>query len=73
MEKRARVGKTKREHASGVHGNRFKNREKRVVWQKNIDPRNPGSNPFPVESCNGKKNRYRVTGKKGKSVILKEK
>lgn len=62
-----RLGKTRREHQSGVHQNRFNNRAARVAWQNTTD-KNP---VFPHSACNGKRNRYRITGKEGKTIILK--
>lgn len=47
-----RPGKTAREHASGVHGNRYTNRKARESWQQ--DGRSTNAN-FPLDSCNGKK------------------
>jgi len=66
---RVRHGKTEREHVSGVWRNRFANRAKRRAWQQ--DERFPTAFNFPSESCNGKRNRYRVTGKNGNSVLVK--
>jgi hypothetical protein len=46
-----RVGKTQRDKQSGAWHNRFENRSKRLSWEKGE------SKVFPVETCNGKKNR----------------
>jgi hypothetical protein len=65
---KVRIGKTEKERKSGVHGNRFANRAKRVAWGKDNNATNSG---FPRDACNGKRNRYRVTGKDGASIVLK--
>lgn len=58
-----RIGKTAKDHNSGAHSNRFKNRAARVSWYMNRDA-------FPKTACNGKKNRHRYTGKGNKTVML---
>lgn len=67
-ERTFRAGKTAREHKSGVHENRFRNQEARRIWDN--EPRSSNST-FPSLSCNGKKNRSRITGKGGKTIFLK--
>jgi len=65
-----RPGKTRRDKERGVWGNRFKNRQTRVNWQKGENPdgtRQKSTNDnFPTSSCNGKKNRSQTTAKKRK-------
>lgn len=61
---KVRIGKTAKERASGVHGNRFANMAARVAWQRD-------NGDFPTTACNGKRNRHRITGKEGKAVFLK--
>lgn len=67
-----RPGKTAKDKKSGAWERRFVNASKRVEWQKantkSAAMRHNAS--FPREACNGKKNRYRVTGAEGKSVIV---
>ncbi len=69
QEKIRRPGKTQRDQKSGAHARRIMNQQKRADWYKDQSHNN---NNFPVESCNGKRNRYRVTGKGGASIILKK-
>jgi hypothetical protein len=45
-----RVGKTKRDKASGAWARRFTNRALRVEWQHN-------GGQFPLNVCNGKRSR----------------
>ncbi len=65
--KRVRIGKTARERESGVHENRFANRDLRVSWQHEASGK--AKVAFPATACNGKKNRHRWTGKGGKTVL----
>jgi len=55
---RPRIGKTAKDRKSGATERRLSNRSARTIWQQTYP-----SIGFPRESCNGKKNRYRTTGK----------
>ena len=48
-----RHGKTRKDRSRGVWDNRFNNRDLRVSWQHGH------LNKFPIESCNGKRNRQK--------------
>lgn len=48
-----RIGKTGRDKANNQHGRNRANKDARVAWQKD---RNPKAE-FPLGSCNGKKTR----------------
>lgn len=50
-----RPGKTLRDRRSGATERRLRNRDARISWQH--DHRADNKN-FPVEACNGKRNRY---------------
>jgi len=71
---RPRVGKTNRDKASGAHARRYTNRQVREDWRNAVrnasDTRAASGVPFPYGTCNGKKNRSRVTGIGGSSVSL---
>lgn len=67
-----RFGKTQKDHESGAWANRFRNQEMRESWMNLPQGQRTNSN-FPYEACNGKKNRFRVTGKGGASLILRGK
>ena len=66
-EKRIRRGKTAKDHANGQKHKNAQNKDSRAAWQNDTK----GSS-FPVASCNGKRNRYQVTGKGGETVYLKD-
>ena len=51
----ARPGKTAKDKASGAALRRAANRAKREAWYAD---RNRSDKNFPVETCNGKKNRF---------------
>jgi len=63
----ARIGKTKKDRARGAAHKNEQNRQARAAWQ------NDSKSTFPTSSCNGKKNRYQVTGKDGQTVYVREK
>lgn len=65
-----RIGKTRKDHESGAHARRIANRQARAAWNNSRDSAGK-MDPFPVSACNGKRNRHRVTGKKGETVFLK--
>lgn len=70
MEQRTyRRGKTARDRARGEAQRRAGNRAARVQWQH--DSSGNKNARFPAETCNGKKNRYQVTGKGNQTVRLK--
>lgn len=60
-----RTGKTKRDRENKATERRLANQAARREWQN--DNRSTNAN-FPYDSCNGKKNRYHVTGKGGGHV-----
>lgn len=49
-----RLGKTKKDHQTGAHRNRFANREARNAW---LNDSKSTRADFPYETCNGKKGR----------------
>lgn len=59
-----RKGKTRKDHASGAHGRRFKNRAARNEWCN--DPKRDQNN-FPYEVCNGRRFPTQRTGKGNKT------
>jgi hypothetical protein len=63
---RPRLGKTKKDRANGAAGKNQQNKDMRASWQQD----SKGSK-FPVSACNGKRNRYQVTGKGAATVYLK--
>jgi len=65
-----RKGKTAKDKKTGAWSNRFDNRKMRDNWGNDSKSTN---NTFPREACNGKKNRYRYTGKEGKTVFTGDK
>lgn len=60
-----RLGKTRKDRESGARERNWANKQARASWMGN-----KRSDAFPRMSCNGKKNRYRVTGKGGSEQIL---
>lgn len=68
-ERRVRVGKTKRDIENGQKRKNQENKDSRAMWQK--DSKRTAQN-FPSAACNGKRNRYQVTGPKGETVFLKD-
>lgn len=60
-----RNGKTAKDRANKATERRLANQAARREWQN--DNRSTNAN-FPYDSCNGKKNRYVVTGKGGQPV-----
>ncbi len=72
-----RVGKTARDHKSGAWARRLDNQQARANWGMEVKScaghRQTLGVPFPAHTCNGKKNRYRVTGKQNKTIFLKGK
>lgn len=68
-----RPGKTRRDHMSGAHARRFANRAQRDAYVRRAANEALLSNTlFPFHVCNGKKNRYQVTGKNNKTIVLKK-
>jgi hypothetical protein len=58
-----RPGKTAKDARSGAARRNEENKSKRRDWENERDSRgNP--TPFPLETCNGKKNRYSKVQKK---------
>jgi len=68
--RRIRKGKTNRDRLNGAKAKNLQNRESRAMWQN--DSKRTAQN-FPYASCNGKRNRYQVTGKGNQTVILRDK
>lgn len=66
--KRVRKGKTRKDAANGARAKNQQNRDTRAMWQG--DSKRAVAN-FPWSSCNGKRNRYQVTGKGGQTVYLR--
>ena len=54
---RKRVGKTRRDTASGATLRNLQNKAARVEWEKNPHSKN---STFPSFSCNGKRNRQKA-------------
>lgn len=65
---RPRIGKTNRDRMGEAHRRSRENKAKRAAWRNGHDGMNSREVPFPYESCNGKRNRYRVT--MGDDVVL---
>lgn len=65
---RPRIGKTRKDRANGAAAKNQQNKDMRVSWQG--DSKRDGKN-FPYSACNGKRNRYQVTGKGNQTVYLK--
>jgi len=61
-----RTGKTLKDRKSGATQRRLDNRQARVDWQQDFTAT---SKTFPRHACNGKKNRFRYTGK-GNTVVF---
>lgn len=64
-----RKGKTQRDLKSGAKGRNASNKEARNAYCQDTKVSNTN---FPWHACNGKKNRYRVTGKHGVSIFLRD-
>lgn len=58
---RPRIGKTNRDRMGEASKRNRENKAKRSAWRNSHDGMNSREIPFPFESCNGKRNRYRVT------------
>lgn len=65
---RPRVGKTQKDRESGATARRLDNRSTRVEWEQEAQGKR-SKVPFPQQVCNGKKNRYQVTGKNGNTIF----
>lgn len=70
---RPRTGKTRIDRERHAAAKNSQNKELRADWQN--DRKADGSNPtsFPASACNGKRNRYQITGKGNETVYVKEK
>lgn len=64
-----RIGKTKRDRASGAHDRNYANKLARADWNRNI---NASQSNFPYETCNGKRNR-RFIIRRGERVEVRYK
>ena len=71
--KRIRKGKTRRDRENGAANKNAQNRDSRASWQNNRRADGSNSTTFPWASCNGTRNRFQVTGKKGETVFLRDK
>lgn len=68
--RRVQPGKTEKDRANGAKQKNAQNKDTRAMWQ--TDSKRSKDN-FPRATCNGKKNRYQVTGKGGETVYLGDK
>ncbi len=68
---RPRKGKTQKDVESGAKQRNHENKQARVAWQEQCRGNKLREQSFPITSCNGKKNRHRVTGKGNTTIILK--
>jgi hypothetical protein len=71
--KRIRTGKTRSDRENGAAHKNAQNRDSRASWQNNRRADGSNSTTFPWASCNGKRNRFQVTGKGGQTVFLADK
>lgn len=72
-DKRVRHGKTRRDSANGYQARRAGNRDARNAYcAASKEQRDLNNSKFPFHACNGKKNRYRVTGKNKQTVFLRD-
>jgi hypothetical protein len=67
-DKRRRNGKTAKDRRNGYESRRNANRDARNAYCNNQKAEN---REFPFHACNGKRNRYRVTGPNGQTVFVK--
>jgi hypothetical protein len=70
--KRVRTGKTRRDRENGAANKNAQNRDSRASWQNGRDTSGGNKTSFPYASCNGKRNRFQVTGKDGSTVFLRD-
>lgn len=70
--KRVRTGKTRRDRENGAANKNAQNRDSRASWQNNRRADGSNSTSFPYASCNGKRNRFQVTGKGESTVFLRD-
>ncbi len=64
-----RSGKTQRDLRSGAKGRNAANKAARNAYCQDSKVANTA---FPFYACNGRKNRYRVTGKDGETLFLRD-
>lgn len=64
-----RKGKTAKDRESGAKQRNADNKRMRADWRNSMDARGK-TDPFPRSTCNGKRNRFVVTGKGNKAVYL---
>jgi hypothetical protein len=67
---RTRKGKTAKDRAKHAHSKNAENKDLRASWRNSGNGKRTLQS-FPWSSCNGKKNRYQITGKGGKIVYLR--
>jgi hypothetical protein len=70
---RSRIGKTRKDKANNAKAKNAQNRESRASWQNDGSGGKGSKMGFPYASCNGKRNRYQVTGKDNQTVFLRDK
>lgn len=61
-----RINKTRRDRDGGYAARRAANRDARNAYCQKQSAKN---SEFPTYACNGKKNRYRYTGKNGETIF----
>ena len=64
-----RKGKTRRDVANGCQVRNESNKAARREWNNTSTLKRTHSN-FPWHTCNGKRNRIRITGVGGKTILL---
>lgn len=64
-----RPGKTRRDMLSGAKGRNAANKAARNAYCQDSKATHTS---FPFYACNGRKNRYRVTGKDGVTLFLRD-
>lgn len=69
--RRIRKGKSSKDRANGARSKNAQNKDSRASWQNNRRADGSNSTTFPRASCNGKANRYQVTGKDGQTVYVR--
>ena len=71
--RRVQPGKTAKDRANGARQKNLQNKQMRADYQNSIKSDGSHSMSFPWASCNGKRNRYQVTGPKGQTIYLGDK
>lgn len=63
-----RHGKSRKDRENNARSKNFENKDSRASWQNTRRADGSNSQTFPWSSCNGKRNRYQVTGKDAQTV-----